>query len=242
MRGLLITPALLACLAAPVLAQDDPSPVPQPSEPASELPAADAPCACTTIPALTPVSIEIGALLGSKISKSGDTFPIRLAAPLIVDGRETVPAGTAGMGEVVHAKKGSGSGAPGELVLAARYLDVGDRQLRLRSLRFAAVGRSAAKAADAIALGGAASGLPIGILGFMITGGEAVVQQGTIAEAKTAAAFTIADAPAVETTAEGDQPPAAPVPDGAPPGEEETTGPATAAPATPGPSDPAGGQ
>ncbi|MET0587174.1 MAG: hypothetical protein ABWZ75_01520 [Novosphingobium sp.] len=71
-------------------------------------------------PALTPVSIQILAALGSKVSKSGDTFPIRLAAPVIVDGTVAIPAGAEGMGEVVHAKKGGGIGAAGELVLAAR--------------------------------------------------------------------------------------------------------------------------
>src|SRR5262245_4046011 len=57
------------------------------------------------VPALTEISVEILADLGSKTSTTGDTFPLRLAAPIVIDGVELVPAGTAGMGEVIHAKK-----------------------------------------------------------------------------------------------------------------------------------------
>jgi hypothetical protein len=149
------------------------------------------PCACIAIPALTPVSIELLAAVGSKTSKTGDTFPIRLAAPIIIDGKEAVPAGAAGMGEVVHAKKSGGMGAAGELVLAARYLDVAGRSLRLRSLRIVPQGKSAINRVDAFNAVSAASPIPVGLIGFFIQGGQASVPQGTIAEAKTAEAFTI---------------------------------------------------
>ena len=46
------------------------------------------------------------------------------------------------MGEVVHAKKGGGSGAAGELVLAARYLDFEGSRVRLRSMRLDGNGES----------------------------------------------------------------------------------------------------
>ena len=73
--------------------------------------------------ALTPIHIEILADLGSATSHSLDPFPIRLADPIIVDGVEVVAAGSDGQGEVVHAKKSGGSGTPGELVLAARWIE-----------------------------------------------------------------------------------------------------------------------
>lgn len=130
------------------------------------------------------------ATLGSKISKSGDSFQIRLVQPIMVDGKVAVPAGTLGMGEVIHAKKGGGGGAAGELVLAARYLDFAGRKLRLRSMNFAQNGHSNTGTANAIAVAGAASPLPIGLVSFLITGGQTTVPQGTIADAKTAEAFT----------------------------------------------------
>jgi hypothetical protein len=150
-----------------------------------------------SLPALTPVSIEVLAALGSKTSKTGDTFPIRLAAPIMLDGKEAIPAGAAGLGEVVHAKKSGGMGAAGELVLAARYLEVGDRKLRLRSLRLVPQGKSAINRVGGFNAASAASPLPIGLIGFFIQGGQAAVPPGTIAEAKTAEAFVLeARAPA----------------------------------------------
>lgn len=175
----------LALCAAPVLAQvaaDGPAPVSG---------AATRPQDATTgglpaIPALLTVSVEILADLGSKISKSGDRFPLRLAAPIMVDGVEVVPAGAKGEGEVVHAKKSGGMGAAGELVLAARFVEHSGRRIALRSLRIVPQGRSAINTVNAINVGSVASPLPVGLIGFFISGGQAVVPAGTIAEAKVA--------------------------------------------------------
>lgn len=183
-------PALVACLAVPCMAQmvaPEALPV-QATSPAEEAPdhePAPLPMPATvTVAALTPVTIEIAAMLGSKLSKTGDTFPIRLAAPILVDGNAVIPAGTGGMGEVVHAKKGGGSGAPGELVLAARYLDVDGRRLRLRSLHVTAVGKDRIGEAGVV-------GVTFGVIGLLVTGGESIVPEGSIAEAKTAEAFSL---------------------------------------------------
>jgi hypothetical protein len=159
--------------------------------------------AALVIPALTPVRLELLAPLGSKISKSGDSFPIRLAEPLVIDGTRRLPAGVAGMGEVVHAKKAGGSGAPGELVLAARYLEVCGRRLRLRSMHLSPTGTSSMNTVNALNVASAASPLPIGLLGFAIHGGQVTVPTGTIADAKTAEGF----GPASSTSEQGDAAP-----------------------------------
>lgn len=99
-----------------------------------------------------------------------------------------MPAGVAGMGEVVHAKGSGGSGAAGELVLAARYLEWRGQRLRLRSLRLSAGAQSNINKVHALNIASAASPVPIGLLGFFITGGQATVSEGTIADAKTAEA------------------------------------------------------
>jgi hypothetical protein len=143
-----------------------------------------APC----IPALTPVRIAIKAHLGSKISLGGQTFPIELAQPIVVDGRELLPAGTAGMGEVVHAKKSGGSGASGELILAARYLEVGGKRLRLRSLNFAQAGED--KIGTAIV-----ASMVLSFAGFLVKGKGIDVPEGAEAWAKTAELFVL-DPPA----------------------------------------------
>lgn len=144
-----------------------------------------------TVPRLTPVIIEILKPLGSKVSKTGETFPIRLAAPILVDGKEVVPAGTAGMGEVIHAKRSGGMGAAGELVITARYLDVDGRQMPLRSLHWSQSGESRVNTVNALNVASAASPLPIGLVGFFIGGGQINVAEGARAEAKTAADFSV---------------------------------------------------
>jgi hypothetical protein len=180
-RLLLLAPILMAQAASATEVVDSATVAP-PAATATD-------CGCLTLPALTPIRIEILAPLGSKTSKSGDIFPIRLAEPLAIDGRELVPAGTSGMGEVVHAKKAGGSGAAGELVLAARYLDVDGRHLKLRSLRLIPEGNSKINTVNTIMVATAASPIPVSLVGFFINGGQAGVPEGTIAEAKTAEPF-----------------------------------------------------
>lgn len=167
--------AAFSCAASPAYAQQ------------ADAASASAVCA-HAIPALTPVRIEILADLGSATSHSLDSFPLRLAEPIVVDGVEVVPAGSTGQGEVVHAKKAGGSGTPGELVLAARWLDVCGQRLRLRSMNFAASGTGAIGAVNAVNAISAASLLPVGLIGFAISGRNVTYATGTLAWAKTAVA------------------------------------------------------
>ncbi|KQN25755.1 hypothetical protein ASE86_05990 [Sphingomonas sp. Leaf33] len=137
------------------------------------------------------MTLEIRSALGSKLSKPGDLFPIRLVDPIMDGDRVVVPAGATGTGEVVHAKKAGGSGTGGELVLAARYLDVCGRQLRLRSLHMAPNGRSKTDLVNAINVASAALGPIAAMSAFLIRGGEVDVAEGTLGVAKTAQPFTI---------------------------------------------------
>lgn len=148
--------------------------------PDSSRPAPPAP----VVPALTQVSIRIEQELGSKISHSGDAFRISLAQPIVVGGTELVPAGAEGLGEVVHAKKGGFGGAAGELVLAARYLEVDGRHLDLRSLAYLGRGKDNM---DLTAAVGIAAGFPA----LFISGGNTVVPSGTIVTAKTKEEFVL---------------------------------------------------
>lgn len=148
--------------------------------------------------------------LGSKISQTGQMFEIELDQPIIVDGKVVVPAGTRGVGEVIHAKKSGGSGASGELVLAARYLDVGGRRLRLRSLHFAVAGQDRIGTVTAMSVASPA----LSLIGFFVKGKGIDLPEGTPADAKTAEPFLIdppAAAPA-QTPAIPAAPPVAPEP------------------------------
>ncbi|MCJ1960102.1 hypothetical protein [Novosphingobium mangrovi (ex Hu et al. 2023)] len=127
--------------------------------------------------------------LGSAVSQSLDTFPLRLAEPIVVDGHEVLPAGSAGEGEVVHAKKAGGSGTPGELVLAARWLEACGTRLRLRSMHVALAGQGAVATVNAINAGAALAPVPIGLVGFAIRGRNVLYPAGTRATAKIAVLF-----------------------------------------------------
>gem|GEM_PF-960883 len=138
-----------------------------------------------TIPALTPVEIEILVDLGSKTSKTGQIFPLRLAQPIVIDGRIVVPAGATGNGEVLDAKRGGMSGSSGVLILIAHDLAIDGRSLRLRSMHIAQTGDDHRTAA-------AVTGVLVGVFGLLVTGGETKVTAGTHALAKTADDFVIA--------------------------------------------------
>ncbi|HEX8668781.1 MAG TPA: hypothetical protein VF727_10470 [Allosphingosinicella sp.] len=150
---------------------------------------------CCTIAKLTPVELEITDKVSSRSAKPGDKFAIRLAEPLVVDGHILAPAGASGIGEVVHAAKGGGMGKAGELILAARYIEVGDRHIPLRTLRY---GRSQGKDNSTAATAGstvAGALVPVGALvGFLVQGGEVDIPAGTRANAKIAADTAIAPA------------------------------------------------
>jgi hypothetical protein len=140
---------------------------------------------CVAIPKLTPVRIEVLTDLGSKLSKTGEMFPIKLAYPIMIDGRIIVPAGAMGMGEVIFAKGSGGGGAGGELVLAARYVDVGGKRVRLRSLQLNVNGKSRIDSANAMGIASAAAP-GLAFVALFMKGKQSIVPAGTIAEAKTA--------------------------------------------------------
>lgn len=148
-------------------------------------PAQPAP-ATITIPALTPVEVEILADLGSNTSHSGDTFPLRLAKPVIINGKVVIPAGTPGEGEVLNARHNSIGGGSGMLMVVARRITVDGRSLRLRSTKFGETGD------DKTDMVVATSFIPVvGLFTFFTTGGEVKAPSGTHARAKTAEDFTL---------------------------------------------------
>jgi len=94
---------------------------------------ASVPTAAGEIPANTVVELELVDPVGSETSHKGDFFKLRVAVPVVVDGKEVVPAGTPAVGQVVHAAKAGAGGKGGELLLAARYLELPSGQVKLRA-------------------------------------------------------------------------------------------------------------
>lgn len=178
----------------------------------SELARPEAPVTPPTaiLPRLTPVLIELLATLSSESSTTGDHFPIRLAEAVVVDGQTVIPAGTMGEGEVIHAKRKGGMGAAGELIITARYLDLGGQRIALRSLRVNGDGQSRIDTVNGVAVASAATFPLVSLVGFFITGGALTVNEGTIAAARTAEEVTLPLATPAEPGAAGA--PAAPQP------------------------------
>ncbi|HVQ10077.1 MAG TPA: hypothetical protein VMS43_16760 [Allosphingosinicella sp.] len=180
-RALLAAAAALGASAASAQPGEEPAP------------AAPAAAPCCTVPARTPVAIEITDTVNSKVNHSRDAFAFRLAEPLVIDGRIVAPAGTPGVGEVVHAARARAGGKAGELILAARYLDLNGTRIALRSLRYGR--RQGVDNSGAVNTGNmvAAAVLPVAsVIGYLIAGGEVNIPAGTRAEAQIAAETVLA--------------------------------------------------
>lgn len=207
MTSTLLLAAALAAWA--VLASAQPADAPPP--PAAALaPAPPAPTEAASntlhVVAGTSVLVELTEEVTSRDRTRGDKFAIRLATPIIVDGRIAAPAGASGVGEVVYAEKGHGGGAPGKLVLAVRYVDVGDVRVRLNAFHLAEGGdmdfRELQMASQAI-----------GPAVFFINGHNIDYAAGTRAKAKVAEDVVLPAGEAASASAD----PASPVPRAAAP-------------------------
>ena len=137
-------------------------------------------------------------MISSKVHKIGDTFTLRLAYPILLDGHIVVPAGTAGVGQIVDAAPAGALGRPAKLLLAARYLDFNGAQIKLRTFQLGRVGVDNSGAIQAMSF------VPyVGMAAMFMHGGDVEIPVGTRGQAKLVADL---DAPA-----------AAPVPAPAPP-------------------------
>lgn len=187
----------------------DAAPVPAvPTEAAGAVPGAPPPeippAQCCLLPALTPVKLELGATMNSKLSKIGEHFPFRLTATIDL-GPVAIPAGTTGSGDVVHAAKSGFGGKPGELILAVRHLDYQGVKIPLRSLTYGAGrGNDHSDTAAAFAIAGGVAG---SVIAMFITGGEVNIPAGTILYAKTSAAVVLTPALALPPTLQPEESP-----------------------------------
>jgi hypothetical protein len=196
--GRLMASAVALAPASTVLASSPDTPPVAPPVTAST-PAPSAPA----LPAGTVIELALTQQVGSKISKRGDRFGIRLTEDLKLDDATLLPAGTEGEGEVVHAAPGKMGGGPGELLLAARFLDRDGVRVPLKAFK---VGRSGKNNVDNAVL----VGMVVGPFALFVQGGEVVIPAGTIANAKLAADLPAPPAPVPST-------PAAPTPAPSPP-------------------------
>lgn len=130
-----------------------------------------------TIPVKTLVEVEVSDPLSSKTNAIGDTFAIKLAAPLVIDGRPVLSAGLLGKGEVTHSAKRGGGGKAGELIVNARYLQCGDLRIPLGHLHLVMNGKSNVGAAFATG-----QFIPFGQ--FLVSGHDAIIPAGATGTAQ----------------------------------------------------------
>lgn len=210
MRPSLLLPALLLAALEPCAAgaQDTPSieapATESPETPMSALHAQESPgkepppqvteaptSVLLRVPALTPVSILLDEEIASNRNRNGDRFRIVVADEVRVGEVVVIPAGSIGEGEVVHAAKSGAGGKAGELILAARFVRVGDTEIKLRSMVIGGTGRDRTQTSLNVSIAA-------GVFGMLVRGGAMVVPAGTLATARTAADL---DLPATESTA-----------------------------------------
>ena len=170
--------------------------------PAAAPEAAESVEACCLLADGTIVQVEIAETINSRTAQRGQSFRLRLSDPLQHDGLTLLPAGTEGIGEIIHADRARVGGKAGELLLAARSLQAPDgRSIPLRGLKLGAVGKDQGdKVLAAI--------LAVGVIGMAVHGGEVEVAMGTPAQAKVAGPLTLpplqaapaADVPIMEPT------------------------------------------
>ena len=113
-----------------------------------------------TVPTGTVVSVRLGETLGSKTSQAGQDFTATLAEPVVVEGKEVIPAGANAHGTVVDAK-GLGHFKGGALLKIA-LTSIKDYKVQTESVNRAAKGKG--KRSAVMIGGGAGAGALIGAL------------------------------------------------------------------------------
>jgi hypothetical protein len=87
----------------------------------------------SVLPANTVLAMEMIDAVASNTSKPGDVFHMRVTHTVRSGAQVLVPQGSVAVGQVVHAQKARSGGRGGELILAGRYLELPQGQVKLRS-------------------------------------------------------------------------------------------------------------
>jgi hypothetical protein len=185
--------------ASPVFAQETASVVTSASTAEPGASVEPSPAASLQIPANLPVEFEFVVPISSSSAKNDQFFPIRVSQDVRWNGALLIPAGTMGQGQVVHAARSGWGGKAGELIVAARYIDIAGVHIPLRRFRMGGVGTGTDRASEAIAV---AAMVPLA--GFLMNGGDKEIAVGTRANA-IVAADTLVTPPQLQPAPAGDQ-------------------------------------
>jgi len=145
---------------------------------------------CCRVPAGTPVEIELVNELTSANANRGDTFAIRLAQPLVIDGQVVLRAGAPGVGEVIDVRHRGIGGKPAKMVLAVDYLLSSQGRVPLSTTGLASHGHDNSAPAGVLEIGGLAS-LPLGVAGIVLSGGGVTFKPGSVAIARVSTSLAL---------------------------------------------------
>jgi hypothetical protein len=165
-------------------AQSQPPTATEPSAPD----VAPVPAPCCKVPALTGVELEFVDAASSRSSKAGDLVALKLAEPLVIDGRTVAAAGSKVIAEVVQASKAGLMGKAGELTFAIRYVQAGDVRIPLKRFGYGrSQGSDPSGTLNAIGVATAAA-MPIASVALIfVSGGNVDIKAGALAHAVVAA-------------------------------------------------------
>lgn len=177
----LLAAARLAMAQAPAAAPPVPAPAPTPTPMQVGPPGAPAPVVAgesTPPPATRTLVLHASSLIplrfmesvGSDANKPGTNFRMELTDDIQIDDAVLIPAGSIAIGEVVHSQPAGAFGKAGELIVSARYILLGEREIKLHS-NLGSAGRSEL---------GAAFFVPF------VHGKQAIIASGSEVVAKTA--------------------------------------------------------
>jgi hypothetical protein len=142
------------------------------------------------VPAGTVIEVALSRSMTTRRAKTGESFPLHLAAPLIVKGQIVLRAGTPGVGEVIESTRPGLGGKGAKMVLDARYLIVHRRRIAIDGLQLASAGHDNSTAAQVVGLGGIGFA-PLGFVGLAIPGGDVTFPKDTKAQASIAVDVTL---------------------------------------------------
>jgi hypothetical protein len=175
---LALSAAALCALASPAFGQSA-EVTPSSATAAVEAPVADA--AFIRIPAGTEVQVELTEALSSRTSQREQLFALRLAEPIVIDGREVVPAGAPGGGDVIDAHASAFGGRQGRLIISGRYVEINGQRQRIRGMQIMSAGEQRTNTALAVSM------IPYaGVAGIFVQGGEVNIPVGARGTARLA--------------------------------------------------------
>jgi hypothetical protein len=135
--------------------------------------------AANILPAGTAIDLVFVDPVDSKANKVGDIIAMKVADDVMAGSAVIIPAGTPVSAEVIHAAKARAMGKAGELIISARFIQIGDRQIPMKGFKFGTSGTGKSKLTESAVAGFFLTPLPL-----FIAGGEKHADPGTRAFAK----------------------------------------------------------